>query len=154
MPSVVPIATSSLGVSRELFPLPPATKSPRSAARGARPSLSAPHTVVVTPLECQSKPRTQPNAWNQRGSDRRSRNVRRPRSITIASTIAGASCFMRPNSHAGARPLCSGRSALPVRVGITTVQRHTHPLKASVLRDVLRVLLESYLAYTTRAHEG
>ena len=27
-----------------------------------RSSLSAPQTVVVTPLECQSKPNTQPNA--------------------------------------------------------------------------------------------
>ena len=36
-----------------------------------RPSFTAPHTVVVTPLECQSKPSTQPNAWNQNGSDSR-----------------------------------------------------------------------------------
>jgi hypothetical protein len=39
--------------------------SPRTA------SLIAPQVVVVTPLECQSNPSTQPNAWNQNGFERR-----------------------------------------------------------------------------------
>ena len=40
---------------------------------GRLPYLAlAPQVVVVTPLECQSKPSTQPRAWNQNGSDSRS----------------------------------------------------------------------------------
>ena len=57
--------------------------------------MSAPQTVVVTPLECQSKPSTQPNAWNHHGSDSRSSTNAGPRSMTSASTIAGASRDMR-----------------------------------------------------------
>ena len=45
------------------------------------PSFTAPHTVVVTPLECQSKPSTQPNAWNQNGSDSRRSTSRVPYSL-------------------------------------------------------------------------
>ncbi len=60
-----PKPSISDGVLREVPPLPPATNSPRSFSSPFRPSLSAPQTVVVTPLLCQSKPSTQPRAWNQ-----------------------------------------------------------------------------------------
>ena len=52
----------SEGVFLDVLPLPPATNSPRSFSRPLTPSFRAPHNVVVTPLECQSKPRTQPKA--------------------------------------------------------------------------------------------
>ena len=47
------------------------------------PSLTAPQTVVVTPLECQSNPRTHPNAWNQYGSESRRRTSGAPNSLTM-----------------------------------------------------------------------
>ncbi len=52
----------SAGVLREVPPLPPAMYSPVSFQMGFHASLSAPQTTVVTPLECQSYPNTQPNA--------------------------------------------------------------------------------------------
>ena len=39
-----------------------AANSPHSGPASRSDSLTAPQTVVVTPLECQSKPSTQPNA--------------------------------------------------------------------------------------------
>src|SRR2546430_12659892 len=118
MPSRAPNSCSSRGVRRDALPLPPATYNPRSRARGASPSLSAPQTVVVTPLECQSNPSTHPKAWNQNGSDNRCKKAERPCSRTIASAISGASFAMRSKSHRGALPPCSGRVALPTRCGI------------------------------------
>src|ERR1051325_2255327 len=93
-PSVSDARAISPGVLRLVAPLPPATKSPTSASRPRSPSFNAPQTVVVTPLECQSKPSKQPNAWNQYGSERRPRSA---------------------DGGAGARPPCRGRSAVPVR---------------------------------------
>jgi hypothetical protein len=61
----------SVGVLREAAPLPPVTTKPKSPSTPLTASLIAPQVVVVTPLECQSKPKTQPNAWNQNGSDSR-----------------------------------------------------------------------------------
>ena len=72
-------------------------------------------TVVVTPLECQSKPRTQPNAWNQYGSERRRSTSSLPYSCTMFAVISRARRTMREKSHAGAVPPCSGRWADPVR---------------------------------------
>src|ERR687893_143665 len=63
-----PAVTISWGVLREVAPLPPAMIKPSSFSLPFRPCLSAPHTVVVTPEECQSKPRTQPRDWSQYGS--------------------------------------------------------------------------------------
>src|SRR5687768_9985800 len=91
---------------------------PSSLPRFDNPSFNAPHTVVVTPLECQSKPRTQPNAWNQCGSESRSRKTERPCSSTMTSAIAGASSDIRSKSQRGALPVWRGRVALPVRWGI------------------------------------
>ncbi len=85
-----------------------------------RPSLSAPVTVVVTPLECQSKPRTQPSAWNQNESDKRRSSSSGPRSATTCVAISRARRVIRVNSHAGARPECDGRLAKPGRVAIAT----------------------------------
>jgi hypothetical protein len=63
---------------------------------------------VVTPLECQSNPRTQPNAWNQNGSERRRSISSGPRSATMCVAISRASCVIRVKSQAGQRPECSG----------------------------------------------
>ena len=68
------------------------------------PSFIAPHTVVVNPDECQSKPSTEPKAWNQNGSDTRRRNSCPSCSMTIASTMAPASFAILLKSHLGARP--------------------------------------------------
>jgi hypothetical protein len=89
---------------------------PKSACLPRTASLSAPHTVVVTPLECQSKPSTHPNAWNQNGSDSRRRTSSAPCSAIRCARISRASRTMRPNSKGGARPVCSGRLATPVRL--------------------------------------
>src|SRR3954469_867954 len=87
---------------------------PRSRSVPRSPSFSAPVTVVVTPLECQSNPRTHPNAWNQYGSARRRSTSSRPYSSTIWTVISRASRTIREKSHAGARPPCSGSCADPV----------------------------------------
>ena len=78
-----PLATV-FDLSRRLargIPFAPGRKNPGSASISLMPSLTAPHTVVVTPLECQSNPRTQPNAWNQNGSERRRSTSRAPNSL-------------------------------------------------------------------------
>jgi len=49
-----------VGVRLEALPFPPAAKNPNPPSSPLIPSFTAPHTVVVTPLECQSKPKTQP----------------------------------------------------------------------------------------------
>jgi hypothetical protein len=120
----------SAGVFLDVPPLPPATYRPKSAARSRTASLSAPHTVVVTPLECQSKPSTQPNAWNQNGSDSRRSTSSGPYSATRCARIARASRTMRPNSQGGARPVCSGRLATPVRLELMTMQRQSSAVSA------------------------
>jgi hypothetical protein len=80
-----------------------------------RPRFSAPITDVVMPLECQSIPMTAPNDWNQNGLASRLRNSSRPYSRTTASVMTAPSFAIRPASHSGTRPPCSGRSALPAR---------------------------------------
>jgi hypothetical protein len=55
-------ATVSPGALRDVRPFPPAANSPSSRSTSFSPSFTAPQTVVVTPLECQSNPSTQPNA--------------------------------------------------------------------------------------------
>src|SRR6266540_4501770 len=87
---------------------------PRSRSVPRSPSFSAPVTVVVTPLECQSNPRTHPNAWNQCGSDSRRSTSSLPYSATMCVVISRARRTIREKSHAGARPQCSGRCADPV----------------------------------------
>jgi hypothetical protein len=108
-------AVISAGVLREVAPLPPATWMPSSPSVPRSPSFSAPHTVVVRPLECQSKPSTQPKAWNQYGSASRRSTSSRPNSEARNSTISRASGTMRWNSHGGAWPVWSGSWATPVR---------------------------------------
>ena len=49
-------------------------------------------------------PSTQPNAWNQYGSERRLKNSGRPCSSTMTSAISGASSAIRSKSHRGALP--------------------------------------------------
>jgi hypothetical protein len=109
-------ASISCGVRRKARPFPPATTRPVSASSPRSPSFSAPHAVVVTPLECQSNPSTLPSAWNHTGSDSRRSRPAEPSSVTTATEISRASATMRSNSHRGARPPCSGRSACPVRI--------------------------------------
>src|SRR3954470_14589421 len=105
----------SAGVLRDVAPLPPWEYTPSSCSMPRRPSFSAPVTVVVTPLECQSNPRTQPNAWNQCGSDNRLSTSSRPYSSTMCATISRDRRTIREKSHAGARPPCNGSCADPVR---------------------------------------
>ena len=82
-------------------PYPPGSKRRgRVRCRGG-PPLSAPVTVVVTPLECQSKPSTQPSAWNQNGSDKRRSNSSGPRSKTACVAISRASRVIRVKSPLG-----------------------------------------------------
>ena len=57
-----------LMVVREAFPLPPTTAMSMLSLSA---SFRAPQVTVVVPEECQSKPRTQEKAWNQKGSDKR-----------------------------------------------------------------------------------
>jgi hypothetical protein len=57
----------SAGVFLDVAPFPPRAKSPSSPLMRASPSFKAPVTVVVTPLGCQSNPRTHPKAWNPEG---------------------------------------------------------------------------------------
>jgi len=52
----------SFGVFIALLPFPPAKNIPIFFSSYFKPSFNAPVTVVVTPDECQSKPRTHPNA--------------------------------------------------------------------------------------------
>jgi len=52
-----------------------------------RPSFRAPHTVI-TPLECQSKPSTHPNARNHTGSDSRRSSPPGPWSATTARLVS------------------------------------------------------------------
>ena len=79
------------------------------------PRFSAPTTLVVMPLECQSMPITAPKLWNQNGLAKRARNSSRPYSWQIASAMIAPSFAIRPASHSGTRPPWSGRSALPPR---------------------------------------
>jgi hypothetical protein len=85
----------SAGVSRDVRPLPPATQRPRLRSCPRTASFSAPQVVVVTPDECQSKPSTQPSAWNQCGSDSRRSSSSGECSSTVCATIARASRTMR-----------------------------------------------------------
>src|SRR5687767_11023082 len=71
----------------------------------------APQVTVVTPEECQSKPRTQPKAWNHQGSESRRSISWGPYSSTTAMVTAPARRHMRAKSHGGAEPVWSGRSA-------------------------------------------
>src|SRR6185503_16966868 len=54
---------------------------------------------TFTPLECQSKPSTQPSAWNQNGSERRRSSSSGPRSKTTCVAISRASRAIRVKSH-------------------------------------------------------
>ncbi len=71
-------------------------------------SFSAPQVTVVTPLLCQSKPDTQPKAWNHHGSDSRRSISAGPNSSTTAMVTAPASLVIRLKSQGGAFPECSG----------------------------------------------
>src|SRR4051812_2370868 len=108
-------AAISAGALRDVAPLPPATKKPKSDSAPRMPSFRAPQTVVVTPLECQSKPSTHPNAWNQNGSDSRRSISPAPCSATTCPAISRERRTMRPKSQGGAFPPCNGRCAKPVR---------------------------------------
>src|SRR5438132_4271107 len=110
-----PNCISSAGVLREWRPRPPQTVIPRTCSRPASPRLSAPSTLVVMPLECQSIPITHPRAWNQNGCANRRRTPCGPSSRTRASTITAPRRAIRDASQSGTRPPCRGRSALPVR---------------------------------------
>jgi hypothetical protein len=68
--------------------------------------------TVVTPEECQSNPRTQPNAWNHHGSARRRSISAGPYSSTTAIVTAPASRHIRLNSQGGQEPVCRGSSAV------------------------------------------
>src|SRR4030095_7717228 len=63
---------------------------PRSRSVPRSPSFTAPVTVVVTPLECQSNPSTHPNAWNQNGSDSRRNTSYAPRSANAGTPTRAA----------------------------------------------------------------
>src|SRR5256885_11409304 len=76
----------------------------------------SPQAVVVSPLLCQSKPSTQPNAWNHTGSAIRRIRPGVPSLERIASTISRDNKVIRSNSQRGALPPWSGRSAVPVRI--------------------------------------
>lgn len=76
---------------------------------GLSACLSTPATTVVTPDECQSKPRTQPNAWNHSGSDSRLKNSICPYSSIITFDIACDSLIILRTRYAGAWPVWSGR---------------------------------------------
>src|SRR5438552_4122590 len=80
------------------------------------PSLRAPVTVVVTPLECQSKPSTQPKAWNQYGSESRRSTSSAPYSATTCPMTSRERRTMREKSQAGALPPWRGSCAKPVRM--------------------------------------
>src|SRR4051812_36110531 len=68
----------------------------------------APQVTVVTPEECQSKPRTQPKAWNHQGSESRRSISAGPYSSTTAMGKAPASFHMREKSQGGAEPVWRG----------------------------------------------
>src|SRR5581483_11259816 len=110
--------TICAGLFLEAAPLPPAAKRPHSRLVSRSDSLTAPQTVVVTPLECQSKPSTHPNAWNQYGSERRRSTSAGPYSSTICVRISRERRTIRENSHAGAFPPCRGGEAYPARFPI------------------------------------
>lgn len=55
---------------------------PRSLPKHLAASFSAPQVTVVTPLLCQSKPSTQPKAWNNQGSD-----MATPTNVTAGSGV-------------------------------------------------------------------
>src|SRR5688572_27930068 len=81
---------------------------PRSSPKCLYASFIAPQVTVVTPEECQSKPSTQPNAWNHHGSLSRRSISLGPYSSTTAIVTAPASFHMRWKRYAGAAPVCSG----------------------------------------------
>src|SRR4051794_35526247 len=130
----------SSGVRRLVAPLPPHTARPRSPPYLRAASLSAPHTVVVTPLECQSKPSTQPNAWNQNGSLSRRSSSSGPASRTMRVEMAPAISTIRRKSQGGAEPVCRGRSAvlredIP-RLSAFPVWTRSHYSAAADIREV------------------
>ena len=100
------------------------------------PSLTAPVTVVVTPLECQSKPSTQPNAWNQNGSESRRSISSGPNSDTMCTLISRASFTIREKSHAGAFPPCSGSCAVPVRARMLNCTKGSDVQLLGFLRSI------------------
>src|SRR5438132_1471416 len=73
-------------------------------------------TVVVTPVECQSKPSTQPKAWNQYGSESRRSTSSAPYSATTCPMTSRERRTMREKSQAGALPPWRGSCAKPVRM--------------------------------------
>src|SRR5438552_2915913 len=95
--------------------------APRASPRKSRswrrmPALRATVTVVVTPLECQSKPSTQPKAWNQYGSESRRSTSSAPYSATTCPMTSRERRTMREKSQAGALPPWRGSCAKPVRM--------------------------------------
>lgn len=99
-------------VFRLVAPLPPATKMPKSAPQALAASCMAPQVTVVTPLLCQSKPSTQPNACNHQGSESRRSISAGPNSSTMAIVTAPANCVIRLNNQGGALPVCNGNWAI------------------------------------------
>jgi len=69
----------------------------------------------VRPLECQSNPKRQPRAWNQWGSESRSRTPRVPKESANAQRMASDKATILRKSHLGACPQWRGRSAVPTR---------------------------------------
>ncbi len=68
----------SAGVFRDVAPLPPCAKTPSSCSSPFSPSLSAPVTVVVTPLECQSNPKDAAERLKPEGVGQPPQQFRRP----------------------------------------------------------------------------
>ena len=70
--------------------------------------------VVVVPEECQSKPKTQENAWNQYGFDILFKNSDKLYSSMIIDASAPDKSTILENNHFGGWPPWSGKLTAPL----------------------------------------
>jgi len=68
-PVLYPIIFNSSGIFLEYLPFPPAANSPTFSPISLNAYFMAAQVVVVSPEECQSKPRRHPKDWNHPGSE-------------------------------------------------------------------------------------
>lgn len=120
--SSTPIRYISSGVFLAIRPFPPANAMPCNS--GLTALFKTAVKTVVTPDECQSYPRTQPNDWNQKGSESLLRNSFVPYSSINAVTMELARASMRRKSQRGALPPWRGRKVSPVL--LITVSKSIH----------------------------
>ena len=109
--NISPACAIPSGVFLDFAPLPPLRYIPCSS--GDNDSFRAPMVVVVVPEECQSKPKTQENAWNQYGFDILLMNSFKLYSSMMTEVNAPDSSTILVNNHLGGCPPCRGKLTAP-----------------------------------------